>query len=198
MEPFGLALGIGSAELAPWKDALFTSKDSVLLVEGDFDREYLELLKGEGHGTNRLLFDGQIFAYGGKDTLKQRQLLQFIKSRFKRFIVTYDLDAHDEVDPILRSMDLIKDKDYFAVGKDSPGRRCIEGLLPDSVFQTVYSSNVELVQKLSSGISKEVKSAKSSLKKLYMEEFKKAVLPGTDGFKGLYGLAKKINKMIAP
>ena len=41
MEPFALALGVGSAEVAPWKDALFTSKDSVLLVEGDFDKEYL-------------------------------------------------------------------------------------------------------------------------------------------------------------
>ena len=160
MEPFGLALGIGSSELAPWKDALFTSKDSVLLVEGELDKEYFELLREECHGANRLKFDGQIFPYGGRDTLKQRQLLHFIKSRFKKFIVTYDLDAHDEINPILRSLDLVIDKDYIPIGRDVSGKKCIEGLLPDIVFQSVYASNVDLVQKLSSPLPKEARSAK--------------------------------------
>lgn len=196
MEPFCLALGISDAELAPWKEALFANKDGVLLVEGDIDKEYLELLRDDAHGDDRLKFTGTIFSYGGKDTLKQKQLLRFIMSQFKQFIVTYDLDCENEIEPTLKALGLVKNSDYLAVGRDISGKKAIEGMLPDEVLQAVFSSNVELVQKATTATGAEARSAKSSLKKLYLDEFKKRSAPRSDSFKGFYGLTKQINKML--
>jgi putative ATP-dependent endonuclease of the OLD family len=196
VEPFCLALGISDAELAPWKEALFSNKDAVLLVEGDIDKEYLELLKDEAHGEDRLKFTGTIFSYGGKDTLKQKQLLRFIMSQFKQFLITYDLDCENEIEPTLKALGLVKNIDYLAVGRDLSGKRAIEGMLPDEVLQAVFSNNVDLVQKATSATGSEAKSAKSSLKKLYLDEFKKKSKPKSDSFKSFYGLTRQINKML--
>jgi predicted ATP-dependent endonuclease of OLD family len=195
-EPFSLALGINDAELAPWKDALFTSGDSVILVEGETDKEYLTLLQNADHGEDRLSFGGTIFAYDGKDSLKQRQLLKFIKSRFKTFIVTYDLDIESEVQPTLLSMGLVRGKDFIAIGRELVGKKAIEGLLPDAVFQSVWADNVELVQKATSATGNDSKSAKSALKKLYLTKFTETAKPQTESFKGLYGLSKQLNRML--
>jgi hypothetical protein len=195
MEPFSLALGISGEELAPWREALFTTKDSVVLVEGDIDKEYLELLRSDEHGDNRFKFEGVIFPYGGKDTLRQKQLLRFIKSRFKKFIVTYDLDVEAEVEPHLKDMELSRGVEYMPIGKDIAGKKCIEGLLPESVFQSVYAANVDLIQKVTGGNTGEARSAKSSLKKLCLGEFKRAVKPQTEGYKSFYQLAKQLSRM---
>ena len=196
VQPFSLALGLAESDLGPWKDALFSGSDSVLLVEGEIDHSYLQLLQDDSHGDGKLAFDGIIFPYGGKDTLRQKHLLRFIMSRFKRFIVTYDLDVEAEIEPQLKELGLIKGQDYVAIGKDAVGKKCIEGLLPDRTFQSVFSANVELVQKATIGIGGEAKSAKSSLKKLYFEEFQKTAKPQTDDFKAFYVLSKNINKMV--
>jgi predicted ATP-dependent endonuclease of OLD family len=195
MEPFSLALGISDSELDPWKEALFSGMSAVLLVEGVIDKEYFELLQKAENGVARLDFDGIIIDYGGKDTLKQKQLLRFIKSHFKKFLVTYDLDAEGEVEPHLKELGMTKNVDYVAIGRDFPGKKCIEGLLPDTVCAAVYSAHVDLVQKLSSGVSSEVKSAKSAMKKLLLDEFKRTVTPGSDGYKNFYSLSKQLNKM---
>jgi predicted ATP-dependent endonuclease of OLD family len=80
MEPFSRVLGIGDSELSPWKDALFSGKDSIVLVEGTTDKAYLELLMDEVHGKDRFVFSGAIFPYGGKDSLKQKEIVRLVKS----------------------------------------------------------------------------------------------------------------------
>lgn len=197
VEPFSLALGISDSELAPWKEALFSTGQAVLLVEGEIDKEYLELLRDDAHGENRLRFDGVIFPYGGKDTLKQRQLLKFVMSQFTRFLVTYDLDCESDVEPTLKAVGLAKNVDYIAIGKDSPGKKFIEGLLPDSVLQSVFANNVELVQKATSATGSDARSAKASLKKLYLDEFRLTAQAKGDEFKSFYMLTKQLNKMLA-
>jgi len=197
VEPFSLALGLSESDIGPWKDALFSNSDTVLLVEGETDRLYLELLRNDVHGQNRLVFDGVIFPYGGKDTLRQKHLLRFMMSRFKRFVVTYDLDVESEVEPNLKDLGLNKGQDYVAIGKDVVAKKCIEGLLPDKTFQSVFAGNVELVQKVTGGTSAEARSAKSSLKGLYFEEFRQTAQPLTDDFKNFYALSKQLNKMLS-
>jgi hypothetical protein len=196
VEPFSLALGLSESDLGPWKDALFSGSDSLLLVEGDIDRRYLEALREEAHGINKLSFEGVIFPYGGKDTLRQKHLLRFMMSRFSRFIVTYDLEVEPEVEDHLKELGLIKGQDYIAIGKGAPGKACVEGLLPEKTFQSVFTGNVDLVQKATLGVGNDAKSAKSSLKNLYFEEFSKTAQPLTDDFKNFYVLAKQLNKMI--
>jgi hypothetical protein len=181
--------------LNPWKAALFSNKSGIILVEGVIDKEYFEILQDEANGDERLQFDGIIFDYGGKDTLKQKQLLRFIKSHFRKFLVTFDLDAEGDVESHLKELGMTKNIDYLAIGRDIPGKRCIEGLLPDAVCGTVYSANVDLVQKLSSGTSAEARSAKSSMKRLLLDEFRKTVAPATDGYKNFYLMTKQLNKM---
>lgn len=197
MEPFCLALGMSSDEIAPWRSVLFTSTNQVILVEGETDRDYLNLLRGEEHGENRFLFDGEIFPYEGKDSLKQKQLLRFIRARFKQFIVTYDLDVEKEVEQSLKDLGLVKLRDYLPIGKDAAGKRAIEGLLPEPVLQAVYSAHVELVQAATAG-GAEGKSAKNRLKKLFFEEFKKTVFPSSEGYRHFYALARQLAKMLNP
>lgn len=195
VEPFSLALGLSEAELGPWRNALFSGSDALLLVEGDIDKRYFELLRQDAHGPNKLVFDGVIFPYGGKDTLRQKHLLRFMMSRFKKFLVTYDLDAEPEVEGHLKELGLAKGVDYLAIGRGLPGKQCIEGLLPDRTFQSVFAANVELVQKATIAIGNEAKSAKSSLKNLYYDEFEKTALPLTEDYKNFYGVAKQLNRM---
>jgi hypothetical protein len=147
------------------------------------------------HGDDRLQFDGIIFDYGGKDTLKQRQLLRFIKSHFKKFIITYDLDAEGDVEHHLKEIGMTKNADYVAIGRDLAGKKCIEGLLPDRVCGKVYAANVGLVQKLTSGVQSESKSAKSAIKKLLLEEFQSTADRQSEDFKFFYTLTKQLNKM---
>lgn len=80
MEPFGLALGINSIDFEPWKDLIFQDTRSILLVEGDIDREYFEMIRSEAHGEKRLKLEGEIFAYGGAGNLTNGVLLRFIKT----------------------------------------------------------------------------------------------------------------------
>jgi predicted ATP-dependent endonuclease of OLD family len=196
MEPFGLALGINRDELAPWKDALFSEKDCAILVEGDTDKLYLEALRAEAHGLNKLNFDGIIFAYNGKDALRQSQLVDFIRSRFRKCVITYDLDVESEIEPCLKRINLVKGTDYLAVGP-STGRKNIEGLLPTSIFQAVYGEHPELIQLIETGNPAEARSAKFKLKRLYLEKFTKTIEAGDDGWEGLYSLAKKLNRLLS-
>lgn len=60
MAPFGQALGLEDEEFQPWKAMLLANSDGILLVEGGTDKEYLEMLRDEQHGNNRLLIKGEI------------------------------------------------------------------------------------------------------------------------------------------
>jgi len=168
-----------------------------LLVEGATDKEYFELLRDPGHGDRGLKFEGEIFPYGGKDTLQQKQLLKFIREKYKIFIVTYDLDVQCEIEPCLKDIGLVKGESYIAIGKQMAGKENIEGLLPESVTKAVFTDCSDLVQKALSGKRDEQKSAKSSLKKLFLEEFKRSASADSDHYKEFYLLAKQINKMVA-
>lgn len=196
MEPFARVLGIGDQELAPWKDALFSGKDSIILVEGITDKAYLELLMQEHHGDERLIFAGSIFAYGGKDTLKQKEIVRLVKSQFKKFVVTYDLDCDNELDRVMRDLGLTKKVDYLAIGRDQSGLKNMEGLLPERILKEVYSQHYELVQKATQATGDEAKSAKAALKSRLLERFREAAVPKTEDFKSFYELAKQINKIL--
>jgi putative ATP-dependent endonuclease of the OLD family len=50
MEPFALSLGLSDDSFIPWRELFFSQPEAVLLVEGDTDREYFELLRSEDHG----------------------------------------------------------------------------------------------------------------------------------------------------
>jgi hypothetical protein len=194
MQPFGLALGIDNDEFSPWRDLLFSKSDSILLVEGEIDRQYFELLQDPKHVKDALAFDGEIFAYGGKDTLKNSILLRFIMNRYNRFYITYDLDAKAEVCRTLDSLQLGETKHHLAIGIDLPGKRDIEGLLPDSVRAAVFAANADLVQQAMSSEAKDRKSAKNSLKALLLEEFKASSKIGAEHYRHFYALTRSINR----
>lgn len=145
MEPFALSLGITDDAFRPWRELFFTPSDAILLVEGETDKEYFELLRDAAHGANQLAFEGEIFAYGGRDTLKNQALLRFIKDRFTRIFVSFDLDSETIVEGTLQALGFEKRKNYMPLGVDECGKRRIEGLLPDDVRSHVYADNPDLV-----------------------------------------------------
>jgi len=197
MAPFAEALGLGADEFKPWKQMFMGRTDAVLLVEGETDKEYFEMLRKPEHGNNRLRFQGEILSYEGTGALSNTVLLRFVKNRYPKFFVTFDLDAAEKIEKKLKALELQKGKHYLPVGLNAPGKRNIEGLLPSSVTTAVYGSNAELVQAATSGTSEEQKRAKARLKKLLLDEFKKRAQPGEQYFGKFYSLAKTINKAIA-
>jgi hypothetical protein len=196
MQPFSLALGLESDEFKPWKGLLLAASDAILLVEGDGDREYFEMLRSEGHGANRLRFEGEIVSYDGTGSLANTVLLRFVKNRYKKLFVTYDLDAENVVAKTLKALGLERKRHFLPVGSNAAGKRCIEGLLPDSITKAVYGANADLVQAATSGSKDEQTSAKNKLKKLLLEEFKNQATPGEEYYGGFYPLIRAINKAL--
>jgi len=196
MAPFGQALGLDAEEFKPWKTMLLVDSDAILLVEGDTDKEYFEMLRHQDHGNNRLLFQGEIVSYEGTGALSNTVLLRFVKNRYRRFFVTFDLDAADRIEKTLKGLQLEKSKHYMPIGLNAAGKRNIEGLLPESITTTVYGANAALVQAATAGTKEESESAKNRLKKLLLEEFKSRAVPGTDFFGHFYALSKVINKAL--
>jgi putative ATP-dependent endonuclease of OLD family len=195
-EPFELALGMVGPEFETLKDAFFSKENNIMLLEGEIDVEYFNLLKDNRHGENKFLFDGELYPYGGFGFLNNPVLLKFIKEKFNKLIVTIDLDAISNVRSNFEKAGYLKDSDYFTIGQDKPGYRCVEGLLPDFIKSTVNTDNQELVFALQSEDKDERKSAKDKLKRLYLEEFKKDIKYDSTYFAEFYKLAIKINKKI--
>lgn len=195
-EPFELALGMVGPEFETLKDAFFSKENNIMLLEGEIDVEYFNLLKDNRHGQNKFLFDGELYPYGGFGFLNNFVLLKFIKERFNKLIVTIDLDAISNVKSNFEKAGYSKDTDYFTIGQDKPGYRCVEGLLPDFIKSTVNTNNQELVFALQSEDKDERKSAKDKLKRLYLEEFKKDIKYDSSYFGEFYKLTTKINKKI--
>lgn len=196
MAPFGQALGLDAEEFKPWKTMLLAGSDAIILVEGDTDKEYFEMLRKQDHGNNRLLFQGEIVSYEGTGSLSNTVLLRFVKNRYRRFFVTFDLDAADRIEKTLKGLQLEKSKHYLPIGLNVAGKRNIEGLLPDVVTTAVYAANAALVQAATAGTKEESESAKNRLKKLLLEEFKNRAQPGTDFFGHFYTLCRVINKSL--
>jgi predicted ATP-dependent endonuclease of OLD family len=193
MEPFGIILGISNEEFKPWRELFFSETRSLLLVEREIDKEYFELLRKEEHGNKKLNFDGDIFDYDGCSTLKNPTLLKFIRNRCKSVVITFDLDVAIDVEPTLKRNGFEKNKSYITVGIDEPGKRCIEGLLPEEIRKEVINQNADLVQQAMYGDKDEQRSAKNLLKRKYLESFKQNSVPGEEHFKEFYRLVSVIN-----
>lgn len=113
----------------------------------------------------------EIVQYGGKDTLKNTVLIQFVLRKIDKVFVTYDLDSHEDVRAALGRLSLKENSDYAAIGINQSGKDCIEGLLPEKVLASVNGRETDLIMKLGSGQDR--KKAKEYLKKKYLEETKK-------------------------
>lgn len=180
MLPFADNLGVVAGEFIPWKRIVSSPNSKIVLVEGDIDVQYLAHLKEKYPEVYQLPDDVEIVGYGGKDALKNTQVLQFMLSRLERVFITFDLDAEREVKGKLETISLSEGTDFCAVGVSKPGKECIEGLLPDAVHKEVYAENVDDVAALGSANSTAKKQAKSNLKKAALEKFRKAELQAAD------------------
>lgn len=197
MKPFGLALGLESEEFKPWKELMLSGSDAILLVEGDTDKQYFEMLRDSAHGANRLEFSGDIVDYDGTGALQNTVLLRFVKNRFRRLFVTYDLDCEKAIEKSLTALELKKKEHYIPVGLNAAGKRNIEGLLPDRVTTAVFAANPALVQAVASGNKEEREQARRRLKQLLLDKFRTTARPGQEDFGHFYALAKLINKALA-
>lgn len=174
MAPFGNILGLNNVELAPWKEVLFSAKQCVLLVEGEIDKAYFEHIDSLGFPDLVLPRGLEIVPYEGKDALRNSILLKFIIDKFKKVLVTFDLDAKSELERTMTQVGLAENTGYLAIGSNKPGKQCIEGLLPERILADVYSANTDLVMALTSAETRDRKSAKNTLKQKLLSEFKAA------------------------
>jgi predicted ATP-dependent endonuclease of OLD family len=172
MEPFGSILGLNNAEFSPWKDVLFSGKQCVLLVEGNIDKSYFEHIHSLNFDHLVLPKGLEIVPYEGKDALKNSILLKFIIDKFKKVLVTFDLDAKLELEKTMTQVGLVENKGFFAIGLTKPGKQCIEGLLPERILAKVHAENTDLVMALTSAEGKDRKSAKGAMKQKLLAEFK--------------------------
>lgn len=193
-EPFALSLGISGADFGPFKSTIFSGSNDIILVEGESDKEYFELLKEKKHGANQLKFSGEIFAYGGAGNIKNNILLRFIKERFKRFVVTVDLDKINEVKGAFDTLGLKENQEFIVIGKNETGKKCIEGLIPHNLLSKIYADNVELVQKAMEN-SNDGKASRSELKAKILESFKLEGQTDLSNYSEFYKISKVLNKI---
>jgi hypothetical protein len=187
-------LGLANEEFQPWREVFFSESKSHLLVEGKTDKEYFELLRQDVHGSSKLVFEGDIFAYDGCGNLKNPTLLNFLKAKSKDLVVTFDIDVINDVEPTLKRYGFEKNKSYVVVGVNKAGSRSIEGLIPDAYKNRVNTNNPYLVQQGIHGTKDEQKKAKNSLKSLYLRDFKEKSTPNSEDYSEFYKLTKILNK----
>lgn len=192
-EPFVVALGLNSSDFGPMKDIIFSENSKILLVEGPVDKDYFEYFQRSIHGSNALIADIDIYPYDGADNAKNTILMNFIKKKFQKVVITVDLDRYNDVRKSITSIGFKENVDFFAIGKKEPGKESIEGLIHSSVWSTVLASNPELSMQAVMSVGKEQKSAKSELKKKLLEEFVKMPI-AEETHKDFYTIIKKINK----
>ena len=190
MAPFAEHLGIGIEEFASLRPIFASSQSKVLLCEGKIDQEYFEWLQTHTVSCDRLASDIEVVPYGGKDTLKNTLLLQFVLRKFDRVYVTYDLDADGDVRAALKRAGLKEDEHFIPLGVAQAGKDCIEGLLPQRVISAVHGKETDLVMKLSSS---ERRRAKDELKRKYLEEFRSHTDYSNEELKELGRVTRKIN-----
>ena len=97
MLPFADNLGVIAGEFIPWRRIVSSPNAKIVLVEGDIDVQYFEHLKERYPAIYQLPDDVEVVGYGGKDALKNTQVLQFMLSRLDRVFITFDLDAERDV-----------------------------------------------------------------------------------------------------
>lgn len=175
MIPFSQILGLDDDSFKPWHEVIGAKQDCAVFVEGIIDKGYLEFISGLGLAGLTLPEKCEILAYDGKDALKNGIMLKFVLEKFKKTLVTFDLDALSELERPMKVLGLERDKDYFPIGMNEPGKDCMEGLLPSSIVATVYANNHSLAMKSSSSNATDRKSAKNALKQLMLTEFKSRI-----------------------
>lgn len=168
LRPFSESLGMSSDELRPWHSIIASSSGNVLIVEGDIDYEYLNIFKTKAGGISDSI---EIRPIGGKDKLTDKQMVKFIHKFAKRVVFLLDLDAQ-KMEASFLSIGMERGKDFIFAGKDMPGKRRIEGLLPEEVTHAVHITNHDLVSQLQSDANDEKRLAQSTLKKKYLAQFK--------------------------
>lgn len=192
-EPFAVALGVNPADFGPMKRIFFSERSKILLVEGDIDKEYLEFFKDENHGANALASDIEIYPYNGADNVKNNILMNFIRKKFDKVVLTVDIDKLDSVKKAVNSIGFKDNVDFFPIGKDETGKKCIEGLVPKCACQALSNKEPELIQKLALSSGQELKSLKNEFKKKLLEEFIHIPI-ALSTHSDFYNLIKKINK----
>lgn len=193
-EPFAVALGVNQSDFGPMKDIIFSENSKILLVEGNIDKEYMLFFQECIHGENALLSGIEIFPYDGADNVKNNILMNFIKKKFKKVVITVDLDRFNSVKKAVTSIGFKENVDFLPIGISNPGKQCIEGLIPQSVYCTLYAKEPDLAQKAIMAIGEDQKSAKNEIKKKLLEEFKLIPINKDTTHKEFYSLIKKINK----
>lgn len=177
MSPFANALGVTSNELEPWAEVLQGGGAKVLIVEGILDEKYIKKFCEKNHGI--LDENISIRPIGGKDKLSDSSMINFIHKFVDKVVFLLDLDAI-KIEEKFRGLGLVKNKDYVFVGKDMPGLRRIEGLLPEEIRSSAYAKYPNLVSQMQSDQSDEKKSALSKMKEKIYEEFCAALDDGAD------------------
>jgi len=197
MAPFSEHLGLAPKEFSSWRPVFSSYKSKVLLVEGSIDQEYFQLLQAHACACDRLASDVEVVPYGGKDTLKNTLLVQFVLRKFDRVFVTYDLDAEADVRSALGRLGLKENQDFLGLGLLQPGKDCFEGLLPQRVLAAVNGRETDLVMKLGSRDTGERRKAKDSLKKKYLEEFKAHSDYTKEELKDLHRVVRTVNARLS-
>jgi predicted ATP-dependent endonuclease of OLD family len=197
MRPFAEALGLDSEEFEPWKRMFSAASERILLVEGSSDKEYFEMLRKDVHGDCRLCFDGEILPYEGTGSLANPTMLRFFQNRYRKVFITFDLDNATQIEKTLQRAGLQKDADYVGIGVEAPGRKNIEGLLPDSIKAQVRMRHPELVDAAMQATGEEQKSARNKLKTYYLQEVQNSTEAPTTLFANFYPIAAIINKGLA-
>ncbi|WP_198375920.1 ATP-dependent nuclease [Neoroseomonas rubea] len=193
MVPFSEHLGIGSKEFNELRPLFSSESTKVLLVEGPIDKRYFTLLKENRYLAEPLEKDIEIVPYGGKDTLKNTVLIQFVLQKFDRVFITYDLDADAEIKPAIQRAGLRPEADSLALGLSQPGKDCIEGLLPAQVLREVSGRETDFVMALGSQNSTDRRKAKEKLKELFLLEFEKTAAFSATDIRELARIVKFIN-----
>jgi putative ATP-dependent endonuclease of OLD family len=116
MAPFADHLGIGAEEFAKLRPLFFADRSKVLLVEGTIDQEYFCYFQAHEAACGALDNGIDVVPYGGKDTLKNTLLIQFVLKKFDKVFVTFDLDAEAEVKAALGRIGLKDGSDYISLG----------------------------------------------------------------------------------
>jgi len=177
MSPFANALGLTPSELEPWAAVLQAGGAKVLIVEGALDEKYIRKFCEK----NRGILDEAISIrpIGGKDKLSDSSMINFIHKFVERVVFMLDLDAI-KIEEKFKALGLVKNNDYVFAGKDAPGLRRIEGLLPEEIQAATYAKYPDLVNQMQSDQSEEKKSALSKMKEKIFEEFSDFIDGGGD------------------
>ena len=196
MAPFADHLGISSDEFACLKPLFSADESRVLLVEGPTDKEYFQYLQLHDLDCAKLDSHIEVVPYGGKDTLKNTLLIQFVLRKFNRVFITYDLDAAKEASSALARIGLKEREDFVGIGVQQSGKDCIEGLLPQSVLASVNGRETDLVMKLGGKDNAERRKAKDALKRAYLAEFKARKDYSNEELKGLSKIVHQVNSRL--